>query len=259
MTLYNSWYNDTSCWVNTWSAMSTEENFDLVPGKLLGRNYKVLEFLGKGWEGEVYKVEEKATGIVRAIKMFYKHRAEGLPHIVYAKRLYQLKTCPIVIQYHHHDSAIIKKKPVDFLVSDFVDGEVLSQYIKKQPQKRLPPFEALHLFYALVHGIEQIHFIGEYHGDIHSDNIIVKRKGLGYDVHLIDLLHLGKSNKSRIQDDVFDLASILFEMIGGSKFYNKMPTHIKKIICGRKIHLIEKEFKNAGHLRLFIENFSWDK
>ena len=36
--------------------------FNLLPGQMLGNHYRIIEFLGSGWEGEVYKVEEKQTG-----------------------------------------------------------------------------------------------------------------------------------------------------------------------------------------------------
>lgn len=240
--------------------MSNQLRYELLPGKLLGRHYRIVEFLGNGWEGEVYKVEEVATGIMRAAKLFYRHRYidKNLPHVEYAKKLYRLRSCAIVIQYHHQDTIRIKGQSVDFLVSDFVDGEVLSQYIASQTQQRLLPFEALHLFYALVLGVEQIHFLGEYHGDIHADNIIIRKKGLHYEINLIDLMHLGKTSRARIQQDIYDLMAIFYEVIGGSKYYRYMPQPIKQIILGRKQHLIANRFKMAGHLRLYLENLEWE-
>lgn len=230
--------------------------YQLAEGGRLGKHYTVLDFLGDGFEGEVYKVVEKTTDIVRAAKLFYK-KAHILkePHIAYARRLHQLRACPIVIQYHHQDKVKIKGQEVDFLVSDFVDGDVLADYIEKQPQQRLQPFEALHLFYAIVKGVEQIHLLNEYHGDIHSNNIIVKRKGLKYAVNLIDLLHLGKSTRARVQEDVFDLISLLHEIIGGNRCYHKMPKHIKDIIMGRKRQLIAQKFKTAADIRVFLETY----
>ncbi len=236
--------------------MSKNILYDLAEGGRLGRHYTVLDFLGDGYEGEVYKVAEKTTEIVRAAKLFYKkNHIQKHPHVAYAKRLHQLRACPIVIQYHHQDKVKIRGQDVDFLVSDFIEGDVLSNFIANSPQKRLQPFEALHLFYAIVKGIEQIHLLNEYHGDIHSDNIIVKRKGLEYGVHLIDLLHLGKTTKKRIHDDVVDMVQLLHEIIGGTKHYSKMPRHIKDIIMGRKRQLILQKFKNASDLRVFLENY----
>lgn len=233
--------------------------YDLKNGRILGRHYRVLDYLGAGWEGEVYKVEERKTGIVRAAKLFYRRKANGdSPHIHYAQKLNKLRSCPIIIQYHFHDIIYLNHKKVDFLVSDFVDGEVLSSYIEKQSGKRLPLFEALHLLDALTKGVEHIHVLGEYHGDIHSDNIMVQKKGLGFRVHLIDLLHLGRSTKEKVQTDVVDLVNLLYEMIGSAKGYRRCGKNIRQIIMGRQYRLIAQHFKTAGSLRSFLENLSWD-
>lgn len=240
--------------------MTKVNTYKLKAGSMLGRHYRILELLGDGWEGEVYQVEEIKTGIIRAAKLFYKHRYKNKnkPHINYAKKLYKLHQCPIVIQYHHQDTFTINGEEVEFLISDFVNGDVLANYLAKQPQKRLQPFEALHLFYALVLGIEQIHFIGDYHGDVHLDNVIVRRKGIHFDVNLIDVMPRGKATKALIQEDVYDLITVLYQMIGGDKYYHRMPEQVKSIILGRKRSLIAKHFKMAGHLRLYLENLEWD-
>lgn len=218
----------------------------------------MISYLGNGWEGEVYKVEECQTGIIRAAKLFYKHCYKiSKPHIFYARKLNKLKSCPIIIQYHNQDIVIVRKEKVDFLISEYVSGEVLSKYLAKQRQKRINPFEALHLFYALVQGVEQIHFQGEYHGDLHTDNIMVKRKGLNFEVKLIDFLHLGRPTKQKIQEDVYDLIGVLYEMLGGQKYYKSLPDNIKGLILGRKKKLIAKKFKMAGHLRIYLENLTW--
>lgn len=181
------------------------------------------------------------------------------PILRYARKLHKLRGCPIIIQYHHRDSAQIRGKKVDFLVSDFADGEMLSDFLAGQKGGRLTTFEALHLIYALTIGIEQIHFAGEYHGDIHSDNIMVQRRGLGFDVHLIDFLDLGRSTKEKIQHDVYNLIAILYETIGGTKYYGKAGKNIKSIIMGRKHSLIQQKFKMAGHLRIALENLDWNE
>jgi serine/threonine protein kinase len=238
--------------------MQEPDSYNLTPGRKLGKNYKVVEFLGKGWEGEVYKVAEEDTGVVRAAKLFYDdNHFNKKPHITYAKRLFKLRHCPIVMQYHHKDTVKIAGKKVDVLVSEFVEGERLSQFISRQKQQRLQPFEALHLFNHILYGIEEIHYLYDYHGDIHSDNIMVKRKGLGFEVHLIDLLHLGKPSKNKIQTDVYDLINLLHEILGGTKYYQKLPKAIKNIILGRKKSLIKQHYNNAGHLRVYLENVNW--
>jgi hypothetical protein len=233
-------------------------HYDLQPGVTLGRNYFVVEFLGAGWEGEVYKVEERRTGVLRAAKIFYEgRRLSGSQMQRYAKKLLRLRTCSIITQYHHRDVARVGRETVEILVSDLADGEMLSAFLEKQRRKRLAAFEALHMLHALAAGMEPIHFLGEYHGDIHSDNVFVKRVGLGFEVHLLDFFDLGRSTRDRIQNDVFDLVSLLHDSIGGKDGYSRAGPEIRQIVNGRKHTLISKKFKTAGQLRIALENMEW--
>jgi tRNA A-37 threonylcarbamoyl transferase component Bud32 len=236
----------------------TSPYYDLQPGKTLGRNYYVVEFLGSGWEGEVYKVEERRTGVLRAAKIFYEGRRLSKVQMQrYAKKLQRLRRCPIITQYHHRDVARVGRETVEILVSDLADGEMLSSFLSKQRKKRISTFEALHLLHAMAVGMEPIHYLGEYHGDIHSDNILVKRVGIGFEVRLLDFFDLGRSTRERIQHDVIDLVSLLYEAIGGQDGYSRAENEIRKIVNGRRHSLIAKKFKTAGQLRIALENMEW--
>lgn len=232
--------------------------FNLRPGLTLGRNYYVVEFLGSGWEGEVYKVEERRTGVLRAAKIFYDHSTLRPTQLRrYTRKLHKLRGCPIITQYHHRDIARVGGRQVEILVSDLAEGILLSTYLSQRPGKRLIPFEALHLIHSLALGVGQIHFLGEYHGDIHTDNILVSKRGLGFDVHLIDFLDLGRSTREKIQIDVFDLIGVLHELVGGASGYRRCGQGIHGLVMGRKKSLISRKFKTAGQLRLAIENLEW--
>ncbi|MBU0983122.1 MAG: protein kinase [candidate division Zixibacteria bacterium] len=232
--------------------------FNLKPGTTLGRNYFVVEQLGDGWEGEVYKVEERRTGVLRAAKIFYESRRLTPAQLRrYTQKMYRLRFCPLVTQYHHRDVARVGRESVEILVSDFVEGEMLSDFLARQPKKRLTSFEALHLLYALAVGLEPVHYKGEYHGDLHVNNVMVKRVGLGFDVHLIDFFDLGKSSRDRVRSDVIDLISLLYTVMGGKSGYAKSGPEIRQIVNGRKRGLISQKFKTAGQLRIALENMEW--
>jgi tRNA A-37 threonylcarbamoyl transferase component Bud32 len=235
------------------------ERFDFKPGRVLARGcYEILGQLGRGWEGEVYKVRELATGIARAAKFWYPHRnIRGETARFYAKKLHKLRDCPILIQYTHMDSITVKGVPITFLVSDFVEGEILSKFVKRQPGKRLLPFQALHMLYALVIGMEPIHLAGEYHGDLHSDNIIVSRHGLTFDLRLVDFYQRGKPTREHTQDDIVDMVQIFHEALGGRKRYAKHPPEMKAICCGLKRTLILKKFRRTSVLRAYLESMRW--
>jgi serine/threonine protein kinase len=233
--------------------------FDLHPGRVLAGKYEILSRLGAGWEGEVFKVRETNTGIERAAKFFFPHRnPKDRTANFYAKKLHKLRLCDILIQYHTHETIRYRGTPITFLVSDFVEGELLCAFLKRQPGKRLTIFEGLHLLHSLAAGIECIHQLGEYHGDLHDENIIVKRYGLEFDVRLVDLFHWGAPKPSNIHQDVCDLVRVFYDAVGGAKHYTRQPRIVKDICSGLKRTLILKKFRTAGQLREYLETVEWD-
>jgi hypothetical protein len=235
------------------------DSFDFQPGRFLARKFEVVSRLGSGWEGEVYLVCERNTGIERAAKFFFPHRnPKNKTLTYYAKKLHRLRDCPVLIQYATQETFYYRGVQVSFLVSEYVEGEILSEFLARQPGKRLDPFQALHLLHALATGIESIHHQREYHGDLHTDNIIINRRGIGFDVKLIDLYRWGDPTRVNIQDDVVQLIRVFHEILGGRKYYAKHPPEIKAICCGLKRTLILKKFQTAGQLRRRLETLEWE-
>ena len=234
------------------------DSFNLAAGRILSRKYEVISLLGAGWEGEVYLIRELATGIERTAKIFFPDRNPRDKAVkFYAKKLHKLRHCPIVIQYSAQEHLNIKGLPVSLLISEYVEGELLSQFIQRQPGKRLQPFQALHVLHALAAGMEAVHSIGEYHGDLHSDNIILQRYGLGFDMKLVDLFQSPAPKRQAIQDDTVDMIHIFYEILGGRKHYAKQPAAVKAICNGLKRSLILKKFRSATQLRQYIEVMQW--
>jgi serine/threonine protein kinase len=227
---------------------------------VLADKYEVISFLGGGWEGEVYLVRETNTGIEKAAKVFYpQHNWHSRATNFYARKLHKLRHCPIVIQYHAQEEILYRGIPIALLISEYVDGEFLSDFLKKQPGKRLTPFEGLHLLYALASGVETIHQAREYHGDLHDENIIVRRRGLSFDLKILDMYNWGAPSGENIRDDVCDLVRIFYDAVGGARLYSRQPDVVKEICCGLKRSLITKKFRTAGHLRQFLETMTWER
>ena len=102
-----------------------------------------------------------------------------------------------------------------------------------------------------------MHHLRDYHGDLHDDNVIIRRQGITFDVKLVDLFHWGSPRPENIRDDVCDLVRIFYDAIGGPKRYAKHTPEIKLICCGLKKTLILKKFRNAGQLRRYLEAIEW--
>ena len=234
-------------------------DFDFPVGRVLARKYRVIRRVGAGWEGEVYLVNEIETDIARAIKIFYPDRNPNNRTLKrYAKVLHKLRDNSLVIHYYTQETIVFKRQPIKFLVSDFIEGEKLFDYIQRQPGKRLHPYQATHLLHSLAKGIEQVHDAYQYHGDLHIENIMVQKAGLRYDLKLIDFFHWQDSLSENKKEDVVDMVKIYHEILGGKKHYARHPEPVKKICLGLKRSLILNKFKNARGLRKYLESMSWD-
>lgn len=234
------------------------ERFDFSPGTVLAKKYRVISKLGEGWESEVYIIREKSTRIERAAKIFFPQRnRSSRVATIHARKMHKLRNCPIVIQYHSKETIKFEDTKVSMLISDYVEGEVLSEFLARQRGKRISAFQGLHLLYALANGISCIHANREYHGDLHPENIIVHRYGLGFDLKALDFFHWGPPNRQNLQDDIVDVIKIFYQAIGGKRLYASQPAQVKEICCGLKRKKILAKFSTMAKLKHHLETMEW--
>ena len=234
--------------------------FSLPPGRIIAGKYRVEEQIGGGWEGEVYRVVEERTGVRRAVKIFFPERNlrdRAVKH--YARTLEELGDCSSVIQYHHTETIRQHGVPVTCLISEYVEGELLSRLIARRPKKRMLPFEALHLLYAIVSGLVEIHAHGAYHGDLHAGNVLVRRTGIFYEINFVDFFYRGSASVRQQRGDVIEVIKLLYDAVGGRSHYASQPPLIKGICKGLRRDLIRRTFPTATHLLQHLETFDWDE
>ena len=240
--------------------MRRKQNFklDFQPGLIVGNKYQISKHIGGGWEGEVYKGEEVSSKIPVALKFFYpKRNPKNKVAKQYAQRLYKLSESPVSINYYTQENIRFKGQEITCFVYEYAEGMILSNYLKRQPGGRIGVMQGLLLLHSLTKGIENVHFHNEYHGDLHSDNIIIRRKGLGFEFKLLDMYNWGDAKSLNKAEDILNLIRIFYEAIGGRKHYAKHPKEVKDICLGLRSNLIKKKFKSASALRQHIENIEW--
>lgn len=235
------------------------KSFNFRPDTRLCDKYRVIEKLGVGWEGEVYRVREIGTGIERAAKIFYPERnVRNRTANFHARKMYRLRHCSVLIQYLTSEDFDFKGHKTRLLVSELVEGQILSEFAKSLPRRRFSVFEGLHFLHSLAAGLEVIHNSRDYHGDLHAANIMVERRGIGFDVKLIDMYRWDAPTGANIRDDVYDMIHIFYDIVGGQRFYSRHPDVVKRICKGLKRSLIYKKFPRAGALRTYLETMSWE-
>jgi len=237
---------------------TAKQSFGLSKGDSLTWRYEVLERLGAGTEGEVYKIREKATGLTRAAKLYFPSKKNDAKRFArYARKLDALRDCAIVIKYLHAEQVWINETYIYCLISEYFAGAMLDQLLKGYRGRRMPPFEALNLIYELTTGIEEIHARKEFHGDLHTGNIFVERRGVFFQVRTIDFHDWGRSAAEERRADVLATARLLYDLVGGREHYKKQPQAIKEICMGLRGDLILKKFPTIFHLRAHMETFEW--
>lgn len=234
------------------------DTFGLRAGRRIGNRHQVVRRLGSGTEGEVYQILEDDTGIHRAAKLYFPHRDPKQRSIIWhARKLNALRHCPVVLQYHHTETVEVAGRAVRCLISELCEGEQLERWIALHPGRRLPPFRALHVLYHLVRGLEAIHALGEYHADVHSQNILIRPMGVGFEVKLIDFYNWGKPARYKQQQDIMDTIRVFHECLGGREHYRNQPPEVRRICAGLRWKLVLQRFPTMTALRRHLEHFEW--
>jgi len=175
----------------------------------------------------------------------------------YATKLHRLRHCPATIQYHGQGTVRFRGEEISYVVSEYAPGEPLPVLVNRMPGRRLAPLAACHLLHALAAGLEGVHAAGEYHGDLHSENIVVSRFGLTFDLKVLDFFPREGRRSALVREDVVDVVRIFHEALGGRRRYAGQPPEIKAICRGLKHSLILERFPTMAALRAHLERFAW--
>lgn len=234
------------------------DSFDFQEGRKLAGKYEVISQVGQGWEGEVYLVKETATGINMAAKFFFPQRNKDNKVLNnYAKKLHKLRNCRAVIQYRTQEKIRYMGIQLPFLVSDYIEGQILDEFLKEQRGKHLDYFQGLHFLRSLAIAVNEIHQHREYHGDLHSENVMIQRVGLGFEIKLMDFYPEKIRRVDAFKDDLCDVIRIFYDALGGRKRYARHPIQVKKICYGLKRSLILKNFRNFNTLLRYLDQIKW--
>jgi hypothetical protein len=235
------------------------DTFALRPGRRIGRRYRVERLLGAGTEGEVYRICEDKTGVRLAAKIFFPQRD---PHrrlsVAPARKLHRLRDCPIVLQYFPSDLVTNRAYTTTAVLSAGCVGAPLERGFEGARGQRWAVYPAMVLLRELASGLEQIHGLGQYHSDVHTENILVTPRGVRLELKLIDFYEWGRPTRAKMREDIVQAVRVFYDVVGGAAHYAKLPPVAKNICCGLKRSLILERFPTASSLRVHLETFHSD-
>jgi serine/threonine-protein kinase len=142
----------------------------IAPGSILFGEYEVIEVLGAGGMGEVYRARHRRLGEFRAIKMMHADLAtkQGANEFFLreAKALLAVRHPAVV---HCHDLLSDDRGRV-YLIMEMIEGVSLSERLA---EGALPADEVVLLGARLAAGLEAAHACGVVHRDVSPDNVVL--------------------------------------------------------------------------------------
>jgi eukaryotic-like serine/threonine-protein kinase len=135
--------------------------------------YEIIAPLGAGGMGEVYRARDTRLGRDVAIKILPQHLTE-MPD---AKLRFEREARAVSSLNHAHICMLHDigyQDGVDFLVVEYLEGEMLAKRLEKGP---LPAAELLRIAIEIADALERAHRQGVVHRDLKPGNIMLTKSG----------------------------------------------------------------------------------
>ncbi|OVE79613.1 hypothetical protein BVY01_01965 [bacterium I07] len=243
---------------------------------MIGQNishYEVLEKLGKGGMGEVYKAQDIVLKRVVALKMV---RPEAIGDPEARERFYREAMAASALN-HPNITTIYEVDQWfdrDFISMEYVSGHTLKEMSKSGP---LDLKKVIDIATQIADALEEAHSQGIIHRDIKSDNVMVTEKGL---VKVMDfglakitgqtqltrtgstLGTLSYMSPEQIQgkqvdrrSDIFSFGVVLYEMLAGQlPFKGEYEAAVTYSIVNKEPYPLEELRSNLSPVLLSLVN-----
>ena len=232
--------------------------------------FDLIELVGQGNYGRVYKAIHKKTGKIYSAKIAYIEKANEIES--FKKEINILSQCNNQYIVHYYGSYI--KGHQIWIILEFCDGGSLYELIKILP-RNLNEEEIASLIYMILKGLIFLHENKKIHRDVKSENILLTHEGIakladfGVSTQLMHsfskkITKIGTpfymspevimQNKYDYKCDIWSLGITSIEMAEGEPPFSKVKGYwvLKKIITHPPKGLKNKE-KWSKEFNDFIE------
>ena len=151
-----------------------------TPREMLGRGtlfagrYEVIEALGVGGMGEVYRVEDQKVGQEVALKLIKPEIA--IDHKTIERFRHELKTARMIS--HRNVCRMFdlgEEQGTYFITMEYIAGEDLKSFLRRSKQLALGT--AVSIAKQVCEGLAEAHRLGVVHRDLKPGNIMIDKEG----------------------------------------------------------------------------------
>ena len=193
--------------------------------KPIDGKYRIVQRLGIGGMGEVFKVEHTYLGSTRVVKII---RAQISSNSDVHERFLREARMATKVQHPNvatlHDFSALPDGS-HYMVWEFIEGENLAQVLRRRGT--LAPRHAVRIAIQALAGLEAIHRAGIVHRDISPENLMITHAGDGSE--FVKIIDLGVAKAAEA-----DVGMTQTGMFVG-KFRYASPDHLGFLAVGERI------------------------
>ncbi|MGD9346149.1 MAG: protein kinase [Candidatus Aminicenantes bacterium] len=222
---------------------TTKERIHYSPGQNFGKRYIIIEEIGRGGMGKVYKAEDKELGTTVALKVI-KPKYSRNKHFIERFKKETLLARSIshenVIRIHD----IGEVEGTKYISMDYIKGQNLRDLI--QSSGKLTVETAFNITFDICEALKAAHKKGIIHRDLKPQNIMIDKNGNAYvmDFGLAKALQVqevatqraivgtpqymspeqARGEKADKSSDIYALGTIIYEMLTGKPVFQAKTT-----------------------------------
>jgi serine/threonine-protein kinase len=163
-------------------------------GKVVDGRYRVLEVIGRGGMGVVYRVEHLRMGKIAAMKVLHRDLATD-PEVVHR---FEREAAAVSKLHHPHTVQVFDfgtGQGAMYLIMEYVRGPDLAHLIERDGP--MPWSRAAPVFAQICGALQEAHELGIVHRDLKPENVLITRTSGGRDYAKVLDFGLAKLDQPR--------------------------------------------------------------